>query len=225
MAIFMVTGDIKEIPKKYRDLAIKTREDTQEYSDEGDNVFVEFFRNKFPEYNDLTYLITPQEVFLLKDDKLSEKQKSEIISRSKGCALINNKLLSLQELHEFLDDKKLKLEALNSEEITELKGQVGCKGYAEGKVCLIQHKDDILKLEKGEILVTEMTSPEFVPAMKKASAIITDEGGVTSHAAIASRELNKPCVIGTKFATQVLKDGDEVEVDAEKGIVKILKKN
>jgi pyruvate,water dikinase len=69
-----------------------------------------------------------------------------------------------------------------------------------------------------------MTRPEFVPLMKKASAIVTAEGGITCHAAIVSRELGIPCVIGTKNATKVLKTGDEIEVDAEKGIVKILSK-
>ncbi len=65
-----------------------------------------------------------------------------------------------------------------------------------------------------------MTHPEFLSLMKQASAIVTDEGGVTCHAAIVARELGIPCVIGTKMATKVLKDGDEVEVDADKGIVK-----
>jgi pyruvate,water dikinase len=67
-----------------------------------------------------------------------------------------------------------------------------------------------------------MTRPEYISAMKKAAAIVTDEGGITCHAAIVSRELKKPCIIGTKIATKVLKDGDLVEVDADKGIVKIL---
>ena len=66
-------------------------------------------------------------------------------------------------------------------------------------------------------------SPTILSAMQKASAFITDEGGVTCHAAIVARELKKPCIIGTKIATKVLKDGDLVEVDTEKGVVKILK--
>ena len=70
-----------------------------------------------------------------------------------------------------------------------------------------------------------MTTPDFVPAMRNAAAIVTDEGGVTSHAAIVSREMNKPCIIGTKIATQVFKDGDVVEVDAEKGVVRKLNRN
>jgi pyruvate,water dikinase len=62
-----------------------------------------------------------------------------------------------------------------------------------------------------------MTSPDFIPILKKVSAIITDEGGITCHAAIVSRELKIPCIVGTKIATKVLKDGDVVEVDAQKG--------
>ena len=69
------------------------------------------------------------------------------------------------------------------------------------------------------------TTPDFVPAVKIAAAVITDYGGITSHAAIVSREFGVPCVIGTKIATKVLKDGDRVEVDAEKGIVKKIKKD
>ncbi len=76
----------------------------------------------------------------------------------------------------------------------------------------------------GEVLVTQMTQPNIVDIAKKAVAIITDEGGMLSHAAIISREFGIPCVVGTHIATQVLKDGDLVEVDANKGLVKILKR-
>ena len=69
-----------------------------------------------------------------------------------------------------------------------------------------------------------MTRPEFVPIMKKATAVITNEGGITSHAAIVSRELNIPCIIGTKRATKVLNNGDMIEMDLKKGEIKIVKK-
>jgi len=72
-------------------------------------------------------------------------------------------------------------------------------------------------------LVSPMTIPDFVPAMEKAIAFITDEGGILCHAAIVSREMGKPCIINTKYATKVLKDGMEVEVNADEGTVKILK--
>ena len=79
---------------------------------------------------------------------------------------------------------------------------------------------DFNKLKEGEILVTTMTSVDFIAVMERASAFVTNEGGITSHASIIAREMNKPCVIGTKVATKVFKDGDKVEVDANKGIIK-----
>ena len=81
----------------------------------------------------------------------------------------------------------------------------------------------IKKAEEVFVLVTSMTRPEMVVAMEKAAAIVTDEGGITSHAAIVSRELKIPCIIGTKVATKILKNGDLVEVDAFKGIVRKIK--
>ncbi len=93
-------------------------------------------------------------------------------------------------------------------------------GIIRGVVKKIVNPREMSKMKKGQILVTWMTTPDFVPAMRKAKAIITDEGGITSHAAIVSRELGIPCIIGTKIATKVFKDGDVVEVDTNKGEVK-----
>lgn len=106
---------------------------------------------------------------------------------------------------------------------TELKGMIACTGKVTGVVKVCRNIHDIPLVKKGEILVTSMTRPEFLPAMQKAAAFVTDEGGITSHAAIVSREMNKPCIIGTKIATKVFKDGDLVEVDANKGIVRKIK--
>lgn len=116
------------------------------------------------------------------------------------------------------------IENRNSEVVRELKGMIACKGKATGKVRLVlKNNPKGVEFDQGDILVAISTSPELVSIMKKAGAIVTDEGGITAHAAIISRELNIPCIIGTKVATHVLKDGDIVEVDAEKGIVKIIK--
>ena len=105
--------------------------------------------------------------------------------------------------------------------IDELKGVGVTKGKVRAKVKVCNGAEDALKkIKKGDILVCGMTLPDYVPAMRKASAIITDEGGITCHAAIVSRELEIPCIVGTKIATQILKDGDEVKVDAEKGMIK-----
>lgn len=102
-----------------------------------------------------------------------------------------------------------------------LKGSIAYPGKVVG-ICRIILDYKAATLEQGEILVTGMTDPNFVPLMKNAAAIVTDGGGMLSHAAIVSRELKKPCVVGTKIATQILKDGDRVEVDATAGIVRII---
>ncbi len=101
-------------------------------------------------------------------------------------------------------------------------GQTASQGYAKGIARIILTQEDFSRFKEGEVLVTGMTRPEFVPLMKKAVAIVTNEGGITCHAAIVSRELGKPCIIGTKNATQVIKDGDMVEVRANHGTVRIL---
>ncbi|HBQ21809.1 MAG TPA: hypothetical protein DD708_07730 [Deltaproteobacteria bacterium] len=103
-------------------------------------------------------------------------------------------------------------------------GNTAFPGKVTGIVKVINDRTSMEKMEDGNILVSVATTPNIVPAMKKASAIVTDEGGLTCHAAIVSRELEVPCVVGTKFASKILHDGDLVEVDANQGIVKILKK-
>lgn len=103
-----------------------------------------------------------------------------------------------------------------------IKGQIANKGKVTGMVRVVLDPHDDKGFLRGDILVTGMTRPEFVPLMRQAGAVVTNEGGITCHAAIVSRELNIPCIIGTKIATRVLKDGDRVEVDADNGIVRIL---
>jgi phosphoenolpyruvate synthase/pyruvate phosphate dikinase len=109
-------------------------------------------------------------------------------------------------------------------DIQDFRGMTASLGNAQGKVKILRSVKEINKIEAGDVLVAVMTRPDYVPAMKKAVAIITDEGGITSHAAIVSRELKIPCVIGTKIATQVLRDGDMVQVNANHGMIKILKR-
>jgi len=100
-----------------------------------------------------------------------------------------------------------------------VKGLGASPGIGVGKVKIVLSQDEISKVEEGDVLVTTMTTPDMVPAMRKAAAIVTDEGGLTCHAAIVSRELGVPAVVGTEKATKVLKDGMIVTVDGEKGVV------
>lgn len=103
-------------------------------------------------------------------------------------------------------------------------GNPASLGKAVGKAKIIKGQADFHKFHEGDILITAMTRPEFVPLMKKSSAIVTDEGGITSHAAIISRELGKPCIIGTQIATKTFKDNDLLEVDANHGSVRKVEK-
>ena len=101
-----------------------------------------------------------------------------------------------------------------------VKGQIAYAGKATGKVRVVLDVNKVAEFDEGDILIAGMTRPDYLPFMKKAVAFVTDGGGILCHAAILARELKKPCVIGTEVATTVFKDGDMVEVDAEKGIVR-----
>lgn len=180
------------------------------------------------------FCLKEADLFFYKFDELTRLfdgrkiKKSIIEERKKGYALI-----CLKDKKVLLTDKKFKILykdiVLLKPKTNHLTGRTAMTGKARGKARVILHNKrsiikEVISFRKGEILVTEMTRPDTVLACEKAIAIITDEGGITSHAAIISRELKIPCVIATKIATQLLKTGDLVEVDADKGFVKIIKK-
>lgn len=100
-----------------------------------------------------------------------------------------------------------------------IKGLGASPGLGSGKVQIIFSTEELDKVKEGDVLVTTMTNPDMVPAMRRASAIVTEEGGMTCHAAIVSRELGIPCIVGTSEATKVLSDGDEITVDGSRGVV------
>lgn len=102
----------------------------------------------------------------------------------------------------------------------EITGMTIWSGKVTGAARILHSVDDLAKMQPGAILVCPMTDPDYMPAIRQASAIVTDQGGLLCHAAIVARELQIPCVVGTEFATKILHDGDMVEVDAERGIVK-----
>ncbi len=108
--------------------------------------------------------------------------------------------------------------------ISELKGLTGSVGKISGRVKILMRVEDLDIVQKGDVLVSLNTMVDFVPAMKRASAIITEIGGITSHAAIVSREFGIPCITDVKNATKILKNNDLIEVDANNGVIRILKK-
>lgn len=148
------------------------------------------------------------------------------IKRFHVCLPDDGRVVDLfgQPAREFYEKELKKMVTAEQGSRKELQGTSACPGQAKGKVKVINIPAEMAKMESGDILVSTATTPSIVPAMKKAAAILTDEGGLTCHASIVSRELDIPCVVGLKVATSILKDGDLVEVDAKKGIVKIIKK-
>ncbi len=177
---------------------------------------------------------------IMKENKLPQ----EMFQLSLAQEYLSGKLPSLSELKQRFDPgvfivafddhveltsgkeaRKLhkQIEQLRGSEKFDLRGQSACLGRAAGKVRIVRGPEDFEKFKQGEILVAVMTRPEHVPIMKKAAGIITDEGGVTCHAAIVSRELNVPCIVGTQRATKLLKTGQEIELDAFHGLVKLIR--
>ncbi len=116
-----------------------------------------------------------------------------------------------------IKEKEKEVKIKGSKRKVILEGQPGAPGLVSGPVQKISSPKEINKIEKGEVLVAPMTSPDFVPAMKRVVAIVTDKGGQTSHAAIVSRELGIPCVVGTKTATKDLKNGQIITVNGSQG--------
>lgn len=154
---------------------------------------------------------------LIDPDKLNERARFHII------VPVGKKIVFYQgKAAEKFQRQNIKAEQVKIAKVKEFFGQTGCPGRATGIIKRVDMPEDMAKMNEGDILVSTSTTPSIVPAIRKAAAIITDEGGLTCHAAIVSREFNIPCVIGTGLATKVLKDGDRVEVDATKGIVKKL---
>jgi phosphohistidine swiveling domain-containing protein len=176
-------------------------------------------------YNEITFLRQKEIVEIIEKNKLPISKEEIQLRKTKGFACINldgeyNFITGtdLDQLYFFYnyfnkDEKK-------DTNVEILKGTSANQGYVKGTAKVIKNVDEFHKFNKGDILIANSTTPNYIPIMGKALAFLTDEGGITCHAAIVSREMDKPCIIGLKNATKVIKDGDLIEVDATKGIVR-----
>jgi len=228
---------LRKSPKKYKRISLnlkemqkiklKARETINQFWFK-EGVFLDYINEikKRTKRKDLYWLSFEEIVKLLEGKKIkkSERNKKDwILTKFNNWKPIIGKRASriLREFNYYFFEKRTK----------EIKGQIANPGIYKGEAKILptifskEVKKEIAKMKTGDILVASTTGPEIMVACKKAGAIITDEGGITCHAAIVSRELKIPCIIGTKIATKVLKDGDLVEVDANKGVIKILKKS
>ncbi len=191
----------------------------------------------------INYLL-PKISLALKEATLMMKKfddwvkKAQIIQKFGSSAkTLSEKVVFIDAATQFLRETsmgRVKISKINQtkkarrkSEIKEIKGVVASIGGKSGRikstVKIILSEKDFLKIKKGDILVAKETNASFLPAMVKAKAIVTDLGGVLCHAAIVSRELKIPCIVGTKNATQILKNGDKIEINTKNGAVKILK--
>ncbi len=171
--------------------------------------------------------IAGYESAVLFDEVASIPTKEVLAERMNGAALIDGQELFLGEPDLFA--KKYPAYILKGEDVeknlTSVKGQIAFKGKVQGMARILRRRDEVGIVKPGDVIISPMTTPDFLPAMNNAVAFVTDEGGITCHAAIVAREMKKPCIIGTKIATSVFKDGDLVEVDANTGVVKIINNN
>lgn len=213
--------DMNDVDEDTKKKFLAYRVESEKYTERMNKVMVAFWKEHFPEFSEYTFCVAPSEV-----EKISNNPGliSELENRKNGFFMLDEKIYPMQELNSLLAKNNLSLEEVSTEGVEEIKGAPAFHGRIQGQVRKVLSFGDMNKFRNGEILVTEMTNPDYLPIMKIASAIITDEGGITCHAAINAREMNKPCIIGTKIATKVLKDGDVVEVNADTGAVKILKR-
>ncbi len=188
----------------------------------------EISRRKGVDINDLTFLYRSEDVDnLLEKDVVLTKKDIEDRKLCTAYELVDGVLTSHVGM-EALSVKERTLGLSSQSQVSELKGSTARPGKVTGRVRILKVNDPEATKEFRElftegVLVTSMTQPNVVDIARRASAIITDEGGMLCHAAIISREFGIPCVVGTHTATQVLKDGDLVEVDADNGVVRIIK--
>lgn len=161
--------------------------------------------------------------FLLYEELISHsKPPASVLKKRKNGYIYYQQKLYTGSVGAFCTDHNIQIVDYAKMAGDLIRGQSASSGQVTGRAQVVYELKDLNKVEAGDILIMPMTTPDFLPAMHKAAAFVTDEGGITSHASIVAREMGKPCIIGTKIATQVLKDGMIVEVDADKGVVRIL---
>ena len=227
---FEFSEKIKKLIKAIRDF-IFLRTYTTEYSD---HLFFVGRRTIFKEIADRTN-IDNQDLLMLDDKEIidilknqgniSKEIKNMLVNRKKGFAMIwiggevqtvfGNESLEIQnEIAKIYKTSNDKIEVQDENVIS---GSVANRGKVRGIARVLTTYKDIYKVEKGDIIVATMTTPDYVSAMEKAAGFITDEGGITCHAAILSREFNVPCIVGTVNGTKEIKDGEMIELDAYNG--------
>lgn len=211
--VFYYSATDLRTPDNIKKEALKIR-DQDTFYDDSNRLLAKTISRLYPELVDL-------EISVMEGDFDNMPDLEELEERYKHFVYITDRVQKVIKLKDFLkDNDEYQFIFDRVEDPNQVTGQIAYQGKVSGIVRILKRKNQVSSMQAGEILLSPMTTPDFVPAMKQAAAFVTDEGGIGCHAAIIAREMKKPCIIGTKVATQVFKDGDRVEVDADKGIVK-----
>lgn len=213
----------------FSDWALRVRQRAEFVYKRGETEFIPAFaewlaKNHFHEYTgkQMQYVLSTEMMAFLQSKK-ALPSPSELDARYTFCYINqwpveNIELYTGEKAEQAMRAKGLVVVEENTQ-IKELKGQTAFPGTVTGRVRLIHSRQDMAGFQDGEIIVASMTDPNYLPIMKRAAAFVTDEGGTLCHAAIVARELKKPCVIGTKIATDFLRNGDMILVNADKGLI------
>ncbi|RQG91482.1 phosphoenolpyruvate synthase [Natrarchaeobius halalkaliphilus] len=205
----------RDVPDDKRNARVVSDEEIDQLVELGERV-----ENHYDEPQDVEWAMVDGEVFMLQSRPITtidEAAEDDVDSTAapRTAAGVTDGSGSVKADQASVDSES---ENGGSGEIL-VDGLGSSPGIVSGPAKIVKKLDDLAKVSDGDIIVTEMTMPDMVPAMKRASGIITDEGGMTSHAAIVSRELGVPAIVGTTNATTVLEDGQAVTLDGEKGAV------
>ncbi|QQR78086.1 MAG: hypothetical protein IPJ68_03265 [Candidatus Moraniibacteriota bacterium] len=211
----------KRFSEEDRDLAFRFRKGIDQFEYQAFNHVRTILRTRYPDFGSQSDFLMLEEVSSGNIPSLS----SLALRKKEKLILVDDMLTSSSEFDELQVKFDFRLEeSVDVSDMSEFPGQVACFGVVRGRVRRVIKNEDMKSFRDGEVLVSPMTIPTFLPIMKRAIAFVTDEGGITCHAAIVAREMKKPCIIGTKIATQVLHDGDLVEVDADRGVVRVIER-
>lgn len=207
--------------EKDRNLASQFRKESDQFEYQAFNHVRLVLQTKYHALNTLVDFLSLEEVLsgdIPSMEVLALREKMTLF-------LVDDTITTSMELDDLQEKFDFRLEEdADVSNISEFSGQIACHGMVRGRVRRVIRNEDMNFFQDDEVLVSPMTIPTFLPVMKRAIAFVTDEGGITCHAAIVAREMKKPCIIGTKIATQVLRDGDLVEVNADNGVVRIIER-
>ncbi|MFA6514408.1 MAG: PEP-utilizing enzyme [Patescibacteria group bacterium] len=188
----------------------------------GEGIFQEISRRTGVSVEDIKDLSHADAINLAAGKKYNKKETA-IYQRHTVFVSLTGKI-RLKYIGAFADKYAKKFLAYSKNITGEFTGRTACKGSAIGKAKIVHSPKDFHKVNKGDILVVMNTGPDFVPILSRVGAIVAEEGGITAHVSVISREMKIPCVVGLSHVSKEIKDDDWLEVDANQGIVKILKR-